>query len=185
MIPCQCNLFRVPCLPLSWFPCKTFIGDQKTRFMKLLMCFFGDGPFFILFTLILILYTKRDLKWNIDIFGFTFEQMRIFHPVHSLVVGTNLWLNSLSKICYFFKFCRTCIKTYLKFKEFQICAYFLSGFSGCWVFINFVIFHYIDVAKQIWVQCSHLVAEIGSINWHHKLAVCIYCDQICDNTMQV
>jgi hypothetical protein len=36
---------------------------------------------------------------------------------------------------------------------------FLSSFSGCRVFSNFVIFHYIKVAKHIWYPCCHLVAE--------------------------
>jgi hypothetical protein len=42
-----------------------------------------------------------------------------------------------------------------------MCVFFPS-FSGCWVIGNFVIFLKIKVAKQIWEQCCHLMAETGS-----------------------
>ncbi len=66
--------------------------------------------------------------------------MRLFYPVNSLVVSRNLWPILLSKIWLFFKFSQTYIKKFLKLREFQICIYFFSSLSGCWVISNFVIF---------------------------------------------
>ncbi len=43
----------------------------------------------------------------------------------------------------------------------NMCLFFCS-FSGCWVIINFVILHYIKVAKHIWHQCCHMAAATGS-----------------------
>jgi hypothetical protein len=68
------------------------------------------------------------------------HSMRLFHPINSLVVCINLWTILLSKIWLFFKFSQRYINTFLKFWGFQICAYFFSSFSGCWVISHFVMF---------------------------------------------
>ncbi len=42
-------------------------------------------------------------------------------------------------------------------------------FSVCWVISNFVIFHKIKVAKHIWDQCCHLVAETST--WYPLILI--------------
>ncbi len=54
---------------------------------------------------------------------------------------------------------------------------FFSSFSGCWVFSNFVIFHYIKVPKHIFEPCCHLLAEICS--WFPIIESCHYVDRCC------
>ncbi len=86
----------------------------------------------------------------------------MYRTVNRYVVVWNRWLILLFKIWYFFYFCRININKFLKFLEFQICAYFLSGLSVCWVISNFLIFQEIKVGKYIWDPWCHMVAETGS-----------------------
>ncbi len=63
--------------------------------------------------------------------------------------------------CFYFS--QSNINFTIKFKEFQICAYFFTNLRGCLVISKFVIFHKIKVAEHIQNQCYQLVAETG--NW--------------------
>ncbi len=57
-----------------------------------------------------------------------------------MVVSGNKWLILLSKISLYLLLVPHASKNFLKVLVFQICAYFFSSFSGCWVISNPVIF---------------------------------------------
>jgi hypothetical protein len=60
-----------------------------------------------------------------------------------------------------FKFSQTYIKKFIKFSEFQICAYFSLALVVV-EFLAIVIFDQIKVARHIWEQYCQLMAETGS-----------------------
>ncbi len=97
---------------------------------------------------------------------------RHFYPVHSLGCLKQSMANIIKLNLIVFKFSQTYIKKCLKFWGFQIRAYFISSFSGCWVISNFANFHLIKVAKQSWDPCYHLAAETGS--WFILILTFIY-----------
>ncbi len=70
----------------------------------------------------------------------SFSEIEIFHTVNSLVVISSTWLISLRKFDVFLKVSQTYIKHFLKNHRFQICAYFFSSFSACWVITTFWFF---------------------------------------------
>jgi hypothetical protein len=105
--------------------------------------------------------------------------MRMFHPITSLVDDRNwcliLWISLI-----IFKFSQAFVKTFHKFKGFQIWIFFslastvvefnscwvqqlLSStvveFNSCWVINNSVIFYQIKKAKHMWDPCRRPVAE--------------------------
>jgi hypothetical protein len=58
-----------------------------------------------------------------------------------------------------FKFSQTYIKEFLKFYEFQICAYFFISFSFCWV------------SAILWFFTKYKfqnISEINAATWHQK-----------------
>jgi hypothetical protein len=60
-----------------------------------------------------------------------------------------------------FKFGQTIIKIFLKFKEFQICAYFFPGKCGCWV---------ISISWFITKLKSQNISGTHAAAWRQKLA---------------
>ncbi len=89
--------------------------------------------------------------------------MRIFHPVKSLVASRNLWPIVLSKIWWFFKSSQIHVNIFLKFKGFQICAYFFLSFSGCWIITDWANFSQNKSCKtHLWPR-QKLAADLSSL----------------------
>ncbi len=82
----------------------------------------------------------------------------MFHPVNGSVVTRHCSLILLRKIYLFLNLVKGCNKQFLKFKGFQNCPHFFSGFSGCSVITASVNSSQIKVAKDCWDSCCHLVS---------------------------
>ncbi len=97
----------------------------------------------------------------VNFWGAKMSAVRIFHPVHILVVTRNQRIIILHKIKLFLNLVK-CTSKSSKILTIPYRTYFFCSFNGFWVFSKFVIFHQIKIVKHIQDRCCRLVAENGS-----------------------